>query len=133
VFFYSFILGSTECDPHWSDIAIYIHINGRNIQNIDENLNFIQKCEYSSLDSLAIERFHSLKKGYFIAWKKYCIGFGNKSPKKTPDIQSINHTMYLINWTKLPPSPCAYPKPSLYPKPTSSIIVIDFKDAPVRN
>ena len=48
VFFFSFILGSTECDLHWSDIAIYIHGNGWNIQNIDEILFCMQKCEFLS-------------------------------------------------------------------------------------
>jgi hypothetical protein len=59
VFFFSFILGSTKCRSSLEQHS-YLHPqNGWNIQNIDEFLFFIQKCEYSSKKSDTILRFYS--------------------------------------------------------------------------
>jgi hypothetical protein len=43
---------------------------------------FIRKWTIRSLDSLAIKRFHYLKKDYFITWKKIVSLFGDLSPEK---------------------------------------------------
>jgi hypothetical protein len=53
------------------------------------------------LDSLAIERFRSLIKGYFIALKKIVSLFGGKPPKKqTLGWWMVNILTFFLFWAQ---------------------------------